>query len=99
MAYLRRRNSIPTKDKQLLFNCFQQNGNWQNLAELMNIKVNSARSIIVRAQGSNGEVALGRGGAEYRKVDAQMKQFLSNGIDRNCVITRVIPFSKLKTLG
>ena len=52
----------------------------------MNIKVNSARSIIVRAQGRNGEVALGCGGAQYRKIDTQMKQFLSNEIDRNCVI-------------
>ena len=71
-----RNKRICEVDKSRLYQCFLENKDYLVLAKSLNIKANSARSIVTTMSKRNGIVSLPSGGSTYRKVDDEMRDEL-----------------------
>lgn len=66
---------------------FENEEDYMILADQLNIKRGSAKSIIYRALKRDGTIAKTRGGAMYRKVDEEMKAEVVRIVEENPAIT------------
>lgn len=67
---------IPANDKQRIYDAFIRGEDYLHLAEQLNIKRQTAYSIVRRAESRDGTVALQRGGQRPSKVDDEMRGIL-----------------------
>lgn len=79
---------IPQHDKQRLIQAFEEGRDFVELAIILSIKVKSARTIIRRyVERQNGNQVSSHGGARNVRVTNEIREFLNNCIDENCLVT------------
>lgn len=82
-----RRAQVGNEDRLRIINCFEEGDDWVELAHRMNIKRETARSII-RVWADQGRMEkLARGGATRIKMDNEMKDRLLEIIDQFPFVT------------
>ena len=79
--------SINEVDRQRLVNAFQEGRDWINVAEMLGIKRQSARNIIVKFRITGMIAKQQRGGPKNRKFDQEMTNFIKTLIENKPTIT------------
>ena len=91
-------NKIFSEDKLRLVRAFRNHDDYQHLADQLGIKRDTARKIVARAlkQDDPECVEKQRGGARHVKVDAEMREMISEIIAENPAATLVAINSELR---
>lgn len=78
---------VSSVDRQRLVSCFEQDEDWLTLAETLNIRRQTARSIILRFKESGNVQPLPKGGAKNIKVTDEIKHCALQYISQNSQAT------------
>lgn len=82
-----RRNRISLEDKKRLVAAFEKEEDFLRLADQLNIKRGSAKSVVYRTLNRDGVIEKKRGGAPHKKVDEEMKTEIVRIVEENSAIT------------
>lgn len=74
-------------DRERIINAYQNNQDWRNVANLLDIKVQSARNLIIKFIQTGETEKQNRGGVRRRKIDEEMVNFMTNLIEQKPTIT------------
>ena len=78
---------ISDVDRERLINCFEENGDWIDLTKKINIKVQTARSIIMTFKKEGRRKQLGRGGNRPKSLSSEQVETLIRIIEEKPTVT------------
>lgn len=88
---------VTNVDRERLITCFESDGDWLTLAQNLNIKRQTASSVIKKFRETGQREALRRGGSRI-KCDQEMLNFIVNCVEENPAIT-LAEIKRLLELG